>query len=252
MLVVHRRRPRDPAVARRKATMPSTTGSHRESLSLTLSPWAPHAMHSMRQCLARPLICRGQKRCRLTLAAFRELSPSLAPKLTITEKVPLKVAGAIARATARSKSMKKTTRMTITRQEIAETVPAGESNPWIKAMQKPPDTPDTRVADSHRIAVAPQSQSRIDMPITLLATATADLPCQLVKAATLLRADLVNFQSPRSTRTTRTRTRITPHIKPPSRAKNTPRTLDGVWLPLLYSISYSFYFVSQFTTWPWP
>jgi hypothetical protein len=34
--------------------------------------------------------------------------------------------------------------------------------------------------------------------------------------------------------------------------KDTPRTLDGVWLPLLYSISYLFYSVSPFTTWPWP
>lgn len=207
-------------------------------------------MHSMRQCLGRPLICRGQKRCQLTQAAMRELCPSLAPKPIIMEKA-LRVADGIARAIPRSKSMKKTTRMTITKREIAETVPPGEINPWIKAMQKPLDTPDTRVADSPRIAVAPQSQSRIDMPTTP-ATVTADLPCPPVKVAILLRPDLVNFQSQRSTRTTRTKTHITPPIKPPSRAKDTPRTLDGVWLPLLYSISYSFYYVSLFMTWPWP
>lgn len=250
MLVVHRRPPpRDPAVARRKATMaPSTTGSHRENPSLTLSPWAPHAMHRMRQCPAHPLIYRGQKPCRLTQAAMRELSPSLAPKLTIMEKVS-KVADGIARAIPRSKSMKKKTRMNIASQEIAETVPAGEINPWIKAMQKPLDTPDTRVADSPRTAVALRSRNRSNMPIT---TATAALPCPPVKAATLLRADLVNFQSPRLTRITRTRTRITPPIKPPSRAKDILRTLDGVWLPSLYSISYSSYWFSLFMTWPWP
>jgi hypothetical protein len=141
--------------------------------------------------------------------------------------------------------------MTIPRQ-VAETVQAGEITPWTKVMQKILDTPDTRAADSHLIAVAPQSQSTIDMDITLLATVTADLPCQPVKAATLLRPDLVNSQNPRLTRIIRGMTRITPPIKPPSRAKNTPRTLDGDWLPLLYSISYSFYCVSLSMTWPWP